>query len=768
MKNLLLIFLFSIVFNLSLAHAGEKISDIRIEGLQRINPGLVFDTIPFEIAEDIDSIDYSKTISLLYKTGHFKDVVIEKDGSNIIISLREKPLLYELNFYGTESFQPEALTEALASMGIGSGMTIDEADLARAEKELSNQFLAFGKYSATVKYEIIPLTNNRVNVNFNINEGPISRIKEINFTGNQIFNSKDLLDELELKTTNIFSWWNKDDRYSKQTLSGDLEKIKSLYMNKGFLDFRIDSSIVSISKNRNNVFINIAVSEGHKYVVGDLKVSGEFPEGINEEEVKALIKIKKGDTFNRKLVNNSVKNLSDLVGNYGYAFANVNALPNVDRDSRKVDFNFSIDLGKKIYVRRVNIIGNESSKDAVVRREMRQYESSWFSQEKVQLSKQRLDKTQYFEEVNIETPTVPGTSDQVDLNVFLKEQNTGKFSIGAGVSSSEGIVGTLGLSQSNFLGTGNLVSTNVSLGGINKVYSLSFVDPYWTDDGVSRGFTSYYRDYDTKDLSIGDYQTNNLGFGMNFGIPLDEYRKFSVGATLDFTELQLLATSPQKYQDYCSQVDKPNSLKCNSDSFIVSLGWYDDTTDNPLFTTKGHKLVFDLDVTLPGLDLEYYKATIKAEKYFSISSDVVTKIKGTVGYADSYGDDPYPFFKNFRVGGKSTVRGYSEGSIGKKFFDVNSNGFVTYGGEKAISGTAETYFPLPFVKKSDQYRLSVFVDGGLAFEDSFEGSDIRYSTGVGILWISPFGPISASIAIPLNEGNNDKTEKFQFGMGSSF
>ena len=765
MKKFILALIGFLLFSSSVM-ADEKISDIRVEGLQRIDVGLVFNSIPFEINDDIDSVDFSKTISLLYRTGQFRDVVVEREGSVIIISVREKPLLYELNFSGAELFQPEALTQALAGMNIASGLVIDEADLGRASKDIAAQYLSAGKYNASVNYEIIPITNNRVNVTFTIDEGGISRIKEINIVGNLQFKTEDLLDELSLKTTNYMSWWNKDDRYSKQVLTGDLEKIKSFYMDKGYLDFKIESSTVSISKNKKNVFIDIAIDEGKKYAFGEINVSGTFPEDIKIDELSAKVKVTKGNIFSRKLVNESVNDLSAHVGNFGYAFANVNALPTVNKIDRTVDFNFNVDPGKKIYVRRINIVGNTSTKDEVIRRELRQYESSWFSREKVDLSKKRLTRTQYFENVSIETPTVPGTPDQVDLNLIVSETNTGKFNIGAGVSSSEGIVGTLGLSQANFLGTGQRVSTSVSLGGINKVYSLGITDPYWTDDGVSRGFTLNYRDVDTSDLDTGDYKSRDIGAGINFGIPLEEFRMWNFGATADFSQITLQSTSPQKYIDYCNEISSSSS--CDANAITLWTSWNDNTIDNPFFPTEGHKVKVSFDITAPGLDLEYYKIYAKAEKFFPLSNAVTTKIGGSIGYADTYGDDPYPFFKNFRVGGKSTIRGYKEGSVGKKEFDANDGDFVTYGGEKMMSLSAETYFPVPFIKKSDQYRLSAFVDGGTAFEDSIETDEIRYSTGFGIMWLSPFGPLSASIAIPLNEGDNDQIEKFQFGMGSSF
>jgi len=767
MKKIFFVFLSFFLFT-TVTFSSEKVSDIKVEGLQRIDAGLVFNSIPFEINDDINSIDYSKSINLLYKTGHFKDIFIEREGSVIIISVREKPLLFELKFHGTELFQPEMLTDALGQMNIATGLVLDESDVLNAEKEIENQYLSQGKYVAKVRSEITPLSRNRVNLDFYIDEGKITRIQEINFIGNKLFSSEILLDEMTSKTTNYMSWWNKDDRYSKQILSGDLEKIRSFYMDRGYLDFKISSSIVSISKNKKNVFISITVNEGKKYDFGKIFITGDLPPKILQSEIESNILLKSGNTFNRSLVNESSKKISNYLGNFGYAFANVNAIPSVDEENLLVDFNFNIDQGKKVYVRRMNIVGNDSTKDEVIRREFRQYESSWFSKEKTDLSKKRLDRTQYFESVNIETVPVPGTSDQVDLNLILKETNTGKFSIGAGVSSSDGIVGSVSLSQANFFGTGNLVSTEVSLGGTNKVWSLDYVDPYWTDDGVSRGFGVYFRKLDTKKYDTGDYKSDNYGASMDFGIPLDEFKTFKFGAVIDFTKLDLKSTSPQKYLNYCAELSGAGSTSCDADSLIFYVMWSDNSVDNPFFPTRGHKVSVSADVTTPGLDLEYYKLYAKGEQFFPISDSVTTKIKLGLGYAEAYGDDPYPFFKNFRTGGKSSIRGFKEGSVGKKSYDTNSSSWVTYGGNKLINFGIESYFPVPFVKKADNYRLSFFVDGGAVYDDSFNTSDLRYSAGFGGLWLSPFGPLNVSLAWPLNEGTNDQTEKFQFGMGSSF
>lgn len=767
MKKYLSFLLITVLFPLSLIADSLLVSDIKVEGLQRIDPGLVFNNIPFEINDPIDEIDFSKSISLIYKTGQFKDVVIEREGSVVIISVRERPIINEINFYGTETFQPESLTQGLSMMNLASGLVFDSGMLAKAEKEIINTYLANGKYTASIKGEVVPLERNRVDLNFYVEEGRISRIREISVIGNRSFETEELLGTLTLKTSSLMSWWDKDDRYSKQTLKGDLERLKSFYMDRGYMDFKINSSIVSISKNKKNIYIAINIDEGKSYKIGQIKLKGNLPESLTFKDLESELLIKSGQVFNRSMLNSSSSNISKKLGNYGYAFANVSPVPNVDKKSSLVDFTFFIDQGKKIYVRRVNIIGNEKTKDEVVRRELRQFESSWFSQDKIDRSKARLTRTQYFDAVDMETPSVPGVSDQVDLNIKLTERNTGKLSIGAGVSSSEGVVGTLSVSQDNFLGTGNRLATTVSTGDINKVYSLSFTDPYWSEDGISRGFSIYQKDVNTKDLGTGTYDTSSYGFGINFGIPLSEYDTISFGSTIDLTELDLGTNAPLGYRNYCASVSS-NNLNCDTDSLLFWTSWQTDSRDNMIFPNSGYKLALNADVTAPVFDMQYFKVSTSAEKYFPINDKVTSRIKGSIGYADSYGDEEYPFFKNYTAGGATSVRGYKQGSIGAKTYDSTYGGFVTYGGTKKLTFSAETFFPVPGLKNTKSMRMSVFVDGGGVFEGSINGSNMRYSAGIGATWLSPFGPLNLSFSAPLNDDNLDKTESFQFGMGTNF
>ena len=744
-----------------------RVSDIKVEGLQRIDPGLIFNNIPFEIDDLIEDIDFSKSISLIYKTGQFKDVAIEREGQVIIISVWERPIINEINFHGTESFQPEALKTGLSLMNLASGLIFDNGDIAKAERELTNQYLSQGKYTTSVRGEVVPLERNRVDINFYIEEGRLSRIKDIAIVGNKSFVKEELLDEFSLKTTNIMSWWEKDDRYSKQTLTGDLERLRSFYMNQGFMNFKINSSVVSISKDKKKIFIAVTIDEGDKFSIGKVKLKGDVPEPLALSDLEKDLSISEGDVFNRSKVNESTSKVAKSLGNFGYAFANVSSVPTIDKDKHRVDFTFFIDPGKKIYVRRINIIGNEKSKDEVIRRELRQLESSWFAQDKVDRSKTRLTRTQFFDSVDVETPAVQGVSDQVDLNIKVTERNTGKVSIGAGLSSSEGVVGTLSVSQDNFLGTGNRIATAISTGDINKVYSLSFTDPYWTEDGVSRGFSVYHKETNTKDLGTGTYDTASAGFGMNFGIPLSEYDTLSFGATIDLTELKLQADSPVGYKNYCSSVASAGSLNCDTDSLAFWAGWQTDSRDNMIFPTKGYKVSLNADVTAPVFDMQYYKISASGEQYLPVTEKITTRIKGALGYGASYGDEIFPFFKNYTVGGQSTLRGFKQSSVGEKTLDTNGQ-YITYGGEKMVTLSAETFFPVPGMKNTDSFRMSAFVDAGGVFEDSFSASEMRYSMGIGATWLSPFGPLNVSLATPLNDDNLDQTETFQFGMGTNF
>ena len=768
MKNFLLtIILALITFS---TYAEELlVSDIKIEGLQRVEPGLVFSNLPFEVNDPIKSVDVSATIKILYKTGQFKDISLEQEGGKIIIIVSEKPVVSELNFYGVEAFQDDKLKIGLSQMNVSEGLVFDKTDLKKVEQEIARQYLSLGKYTASVKAEAFPLERNRMQVNIYVEEGSVSRIKEINIVGNKLYEKEDLLELFKLKVTNLLSWYNKDDRYSKQVLSGDLEGLRSFYMDRGYLDFKINSSLIRISENKKHVYVDISLNEGNKYFFGESTISGKLNDDVSKEDLELQIGTHKGEVFSRSQVTLTTGRMNQILGNKGYAFSNANAIPEVDKEERTVSFNYFIDPGKKIYIRRINFYGNEKTKDSVIRREMRQFEASWYSKEKVDRSKARLYNTQYFDQVDLEISSVAGVTDQVDANVYLKERNTGKLMLGAGVSSGEGLVGTFTVSQANFLGTGNTVTTSVSTGKVNKTYALSYTDPYWTDDGVSRTLGAYKRDVNTADLSTATYNTYSYGSNIDITVPLSEFNSLAVGATLDLTKIELGTYATQEYKDYCQDLSGSTSTSdCDSDSFTLSMGYGTDTRNNATLATAGYTLSSSFSVALPIFDMQYYKLTTRAEKYWPLAKDMSFKLKGTFGYADSYGDKKFPFFKNYFIGGPKSVRGYEPASIGEKTRNATTGNYETTGGKKTFFTQAEIFFPPPGLKNVESFRLSAFIEGGGVYKKSFNGTDARFSAGLAALWLSPFGPLTISYAKPLNDNALDQITELQFGMGGAF
>ncbi|EDZ64793.1 outer membrane protein assembly complex, YaeT protein [beta proteobacterium KB13] len=772
--KLFFIFLF-LISNLTYA---EVVNDIKIKGLQRVEPGVIFDSIPFDIGDDVNDIDPSEIIKYIYKSGQFRDVSVEFDSGNLTVVVSEKPIIASIEFNGNQLIQEDKLREGIRQVNLYEGAVFDKQVLSNLEKDLSKSYNSMGRYNISVKASFRPLERNRVAIKVDIDEGTLTRISRISINGLTKFSEEDLLEVIGLKATNILSWWEKDDRYSKSELTADLEKIKSFYLDKGYLKFKILSTDVSITPNKKKLAITIDVEEGEKYTFGDISISGDINE-FSDADIKSNIAIKKGDFFSSKLVNKSSDNLSKYLGNFGYAFANINPISNIDEQNKSVSYDFFVDTGNKIYVRNINFIGNTRTKDRVLRREMRQFESSWYDESKVARSKFRLTRLQYFSAVDVDTAVVPGNTDQVDLNVNVTERNTGKIMLGAGVSSAEGLMGSFNVSQRNFAGSGNTVALGVSTGRINRTYSLSYTDPYYTDDGVSRGFQVYRRDRNTAKLrGIGTYNTYSYGGGVNFGIPLSEKDFLNLGVTLDFTELELTDRSPALYKDYCNKASSSGAVDCTANSIAFDVGIVTDTRDNVLIPTEGMMTKYTATVTAPVLDMQYYKLQAQTEFYKPLddAKKFTLKLRGGLGYADDYGSEDYPFFKNFYMGGPRTVRGYRTSSIGPKYYNSTAKRWYTTGGTTSILASAELYFPVPGLKKNDSFRLSAFFDAGGVFSDNesidgteqYEQGEMRYSMGFGVQWNSPFGPLQVSIAEPLNDDNKDRTQRFQFGMGSTF
>ncbi|MCB5189884.1 outer membrane protein assembly factor BamA [Methylobacillus arboreus] len=759
----------------ALAQEPFEVKDIRVEGLQRTEAGTVFNYLPVRVGDTMTEEKATQAIKSLYGTGFFKDVRIESDNGILVVMVQERSAIAQLVFNGNKSFPTDKMTEGLKQIGLAEGLIFDQSMLDRAEQEIKRQYLSQGKYSASVKTSVTPLERNRVAVRFDIEEGAVSKIRNINIVGNKDFTQEDLLEKLTLTTPNWLTWWNKNDQYSRQKLTADLETLRSFYMNQGYLEFNIDSTQVSITPDKRDIYITINVTEGEKYTITDVKLAGEML--ISETEARNLISVAPGEIFNRQRVTESSKAINDRLGNDGYAFSNVNAIPEVDKDKHTVAFTFYIDPGRRVYVRRINLTGNTRTRDEVLRREMRQLESAWYGADKIERSKQRLERLQYFSDVNVETPAVPGTTDQVDLNINVTERSTGSVMFGAGLSSFEGVVLGVTVNQNNFLGTGNRVAAQVNTGRINTVYSLTYTDPYFTPDGVSRGFNVYHRKVDTTYLRTGDYKTASTGAGVNFGMPLNERDFISAGLTFDYTDVELSTNSPPQFRRYCSSSEDANS--CSNSSWFVNLAWTHDTRDNIMFPNKGVLQRVSSEIGLPGLDLQYYKLEYKHAWYKDISKNVTFMLNGELGYGNTYGDKDFPFFKNFYAGGVNSVRGYEQSSIGPRIYDTTGLGYRDFaaGGTKRMLANAELYFPIPGMKDNNALRLSAFVDAGSIAGDGIDESgrnystslgDIRYSTGIGVSWLSPFGPIKLVLAKPLNKEDGDRTQMLQFQMGQQF
>ncbi|WP_137718245.1 outer membrane protein assembly factor BamA [Methylobacillus flagellatus] len=749
------------------------VKDIRVEGLQRTEAGTVFSALPVRVGDSMNEDKAAQAIKSLYATGFFKDVRLEVDQNVLVVTVQERAAIAQITFSGNKSFPSDKMKEGLKQTGLSEGLIFDRALLDKAEQEIKRQYLSQGKYAATVKTVISPLERNRVGVRFDIEEGAVSKIRSINIVGSRAFKNEVLLEQFKLTTPDWMSWWSKNDQYSKQKLTADLESLRSFYMNQGYLEFNVDSTQVSITPDKRDIYITVNITEGEKYKVTDVKLAGEML--LPEEDLRKLISVKPGELFNRQKITESSKAISDRLGNEGYAFSNVNAVPDVNKQEHTAAFTFFVDPGRRVYVRRINITGNTRTRDEVLRREVRQFESGWYAADKIERSKQRLDRLQFFSEVNVETPAVAGTTDQVDLNLSVKERSTGSVLFGAGLSSAEGVVLGVTVNQTNFLGTGNRVTAQLNTGRINTVYSLSYTDPYFTPDGISRGFDIYRRDVDTSTLNTGNYKTSSYGGGVRFGVPLNERDSITMGLAIDYTQVDLNADSLGRYVDFCggNSAAGIGSSGCDNFSLPATLTLTRDTRDNILFPNKGTLQRLTGEVTVPGLDLEYYKLEYKHSWYKDISRNVTLLLNGEAGYADSYGDGPYPFFKNFYVGGVNTVRGYDTSAIGPRITETSTSGrrsSFALGGTTKLVGNIELFFPIPGVKDAKQLRMSTFIDAGTVYGqgDPVSLGELRYSAGIGVAWFSPFGPIKLVAAKALNARDDDRTQILQFQFGTQF
>ena len=754
-KRLLFLILSSLVSLPAQAFEPFQVKDIRVEGIQRTEAGTVFSYLPIKIGDTVNEDRVTAAVKALYATGFFKDVKLEADGNVLVVLIEERPAIAQIEITGSKEFDAKQLKEGLKQVGLAESRIFDRALLERAERELKNQYISRGKYGVQITTTITPLERNRVGLSFDISEGEVAKIRGINVVGNKVFKDGDLIDEFVLRTPGFLTWYSKNDQYSKPKLQADLENLRSFYLNQGYLEFTIDSTQVSITPDKKDIFITVNLTEGKKFKVAEVKLAGDLI--VPEAELAKLIKLKPGEVFSRERLTESTKLIQDRLGNEGYAFASINPVPEIDREKDEVTFTLYVDPGRRVYVRRIGIFGNTNTRDEVVRREMRQLESGWYNTEKLNRSKQRVDKLGYFSDVQVDTPAVQGTTDQVDVEVKLTERATGNLTAGIGYSTAEKVILSAGVSQSNIFGTGNALSFQVSTGAINQVYSLSYTNPYYTDDGVSRGFDVYKRRVDASNLStIGSYNTSTIGTGVRFGVPITEYDTINYGLAFERTTIGLLVNTPQRYIDFVNQFGS------EADSYLGSVGWARDKRDSVIYTTSGTLQRVTAEVGLPGGDLTYYRASYQHQWYYPLTRDLVFYTNAQIGYAGGYDNKPLPFFKVFYLGGVNSLRGYETASVGPK----DSNG-DSLGGSRLLLASAEILFPFPGLQKDKSVRLSWFVDAGTVGE-KYDFSEVRYSTGLGFNWYSPVGPMKISFGKALNPKPDDRLQNIQFTLGTVF
>jgi outer membrane protein insertion porin family len=730
------------------------IKDVRVEGIQRTEAGTVFGYLPVKVGDTMTDEKAAQAIRALYATGFFRDVSLEREGEVLVVVVQERPSIALIEFSGMHQFDKDQVLTSFRQVGIADGRILDRGLLERAEQELKRQYLNRGYYAVGVSTTVTPLERNRVALNFNIEEGQVAKIRQISIIGAKVFSEKTLTGLFVLRTPGLLTWISKHDQYSREKLSADLETLRSYYLDRGYLEFSIDSTQVSITPDKQDIYITVSITEGNPYTVSDVRVAGEML--IPEEEVRKFIQVKPGDAFSRARLTESTKLIGDRLGNEGYAFANVNAVPSIDKEKREVAFTFLVDPGRRVYVRRINISGNNRTRDEVIRREARQLEGAWYSTQKVTQSKQRIDKLGYFTEVGVETPAVPGATDQVDVNISVVEKPTGLLLFGAGFGSDEGLVFSASLAQQNIFGSGRHLSFNFNTSKVNTVYSISYTNPFYTVDGVSRGFDLYYRDLDPAARDLGEYKTHTVGGQLRFGVPVTELDVIQYGIGYDDTTITTFSDSPQRYLDYVATFGSHNT------NLFLTAGWVRDGRDSHIYPTKGTLQKAGAELGTPLGDLEYYKLTYQYQRYFPLTRFTSLMLNGEAGYGDGYNDKPLPFFKNYYIGGVNSVRGFKSFTIGPK----DSNGNPT-GGPRKVQGNAELLFPFPGLENDRSVRVSAFVDSG-DVGDTIDTSEIRVSTGLGLLWVSPIGPLKISMGWPIRKQPGDDLQKFQFTIGGIF
>jgi len=775
------------------------IEDIRIAGLQRLTPGTIFNYLPVKIGDRFTAEMSATSLRELFQTGFFNDVVLEREGNVLLVNVSERATIGSLGITGNKEITTENLMRGLEEAGFAQGRVFDQSKLDGLERELQRQYFSNGKYGVRVNSRVEELPNNRVAVTVTIAEGDAAKIRQINIVGNSTFNEKELLGEFELRASSILSFFSRSDRYSRQKLSGDLEKLQSFYQDQGYINFNIDSTQVTITPDKKDIYITINIDEGQQYTISRVNLAGEFI--VPEEQLFRLISVRRESLFSRKEMTDSSTRLSDRLGGEGYPFANVNAIPDVNEENKTVDITFFIDPGKRIYVRRINFTGNIRTMDEVLRREMRQQEGGWISTPLIERGKVRLQRLGYFSEVETETPAVAGSADQVDVEYKVTERPFGNFMAGLGYSQYEGLVLSASIAQNNLFGTGKRGQLSFNNSSYNRIFSLDYLNPYYTDDGISRGINLSYQETDGREANVTAYDSKVIGSSVSFGFPVTEYNSISTSVGYESTELSENGFYANQVQDFINK--EGNKF----DVVRLSAGFAFDTRDEMIMPKSGifHQVVGEVAVPVFNDSLEFYKFSYRGQVYYPLPRNFIFALKADLGYANGYGGRDLPFFENYYAGGPRSVRGYRFNSLGPK-----DNFGRPLGGNMRVVTGAEVIIPLPFLEQFDQFRFSGFVDAGNVFctgkgqssvvntitagntitlgsplsigstttttvtvplcdsVDRLDMSNLRYSAGLSAVWISPLGVMSFSLSAPFNDKLGDQPERFQFNIGTSF
>lgn len=736
-----------------------RIQDIRLEGLQRTEAGTVFASLPFRVGDRYDDEKGAAALRALFATGLFKDVRLEVEGQVVVVVLQERAIIASVDFTGTQEFDRDTLIKALKDVGVGEGQPFDRSLADRAEQELKRQYLTRSLYGAEVVTTITPIERNRVNVTFAVSEGGVARIDEIRIVGNQAFSESTLLGEMDLTTGGLMTWYTKSDRYSRAKLNADLETLRAFYLNRGYLEFNVESTQVAISADKQRITVTIQIDEGQRYTVTGVKLGGDYLG--KEEEFKSLIGIEPGEPYRAEAVANTQRAFTDRFGLFGYAFARVEAIPQIDRNTGRVVVLLNADPGRRVYVRRVNVSGNTRTRDEVVRREFRQFESAWYDGERIRLSRDRVDRLGYFSQVDVETNEVPGALDQVDLTFSVQEKPTGSLMLGANFSSADRLSFSASIKQDNVFGSGNYLGIELNTSKSSRTMVFSTVDPYFTNDGVSRAFDVYYRTSKPLNSQGESYELVTPGVALRFGLPYSEYDTVFVGIGAESTRIKSASALPENYF-------RLRSTYGNSTSSIpLTLGWQRDGRDSALVPNAGRYQRVNLEWGIAG-DARYLKTNYQIQQYFALTKKYTLGLNAEFGYGKGLLGREYPIFKNFYGGGLGTVRAFDQNSLGP--VDVTG---AYIGGNRRLNLNAEFYVPFPGVGNDRTLRIFGYTDAGNVWREGESMRDrpenpIRVSAGIGLSWVSPVGPLKLSWGVPLRKARTDTIQRFQFQIGTAF